>query len=357
MQTIDELLELAEQQTPPEAAIPFLEQAVRLADAQQDRDAAFRARVELVRAASFSGFPDKALIHFAWLIGTFDRHRAQFERHTYIVMWMYKWILAAAIDNPAFPLGRLQRLEADFERRTREYGFGAHYQAYHRLMLTKQMGDAEGAQAAFLAWRSLPRDMISDCEACEQNKVMGYYAWRGNAGAAVKLGRDIIDQGMSCHNVPTVTYANLLLPLLATGDADGARHAHREGLRLARSDRNFIETIAEHLRYLLVVGEVDAALGVWAEHLPLALGVRNRNDLFEFLGASAALWRALEGAGTVRVALPPAFALRRADDTYAPERLSAHFLREAATLAGLFDARNGTGRYAERLGQVLALRA
>jgi len=348
MQTVQELLSLAAQQEPPEGAIPFLERAVRLADTQQDRALAFRARAELVRAATFSGFPDRAMIHFVWLLGTFDRHRAEFGGHSYQLMWMYKWILSGAIENPEFPLARLEKLALDFERRTREFGFGAHYLAYHRLMLYTQMGDVDRAQRAFLAWRALPRDGISDCEACEQNKVMGYYVTRGNHAAAVTLGQDILRRGLSCHNVPTVTHANLLRPLLTLGRAEEARQAHTEGLRLARLDRNFIETIAEHVAYLLRTGARQGALDVWAEHLDLALGVRNRSDLFEFLTVSAALWAAMPDRD-VTVTLPRSFALYRPDRTYRPDVLARHFREEAVAVARRFDARNGTPHHLRKL--------
>ncbi|SMB94637.1 hypothetical protein [Deinococcus hopiensis] len=353
METVDELIELAEAQDPPEGAIGFLERAVRLADSQKDRPAAFRARMALVRAASFSGFPDKAMIHFAWLIGTFDRHPAEFGHQAYYVMWMYKWLLSSSLDNPAFPLNRLRKLQADFERRAQVFGSGAHFAAYHRLSLANHIGDRVGAQRAFLAWRSLPRDSLSDCEACEQNKVMVYYAERGNPAAAVKLGREIIEQGMSCHNVPTVTHANLLLPLLRLDQPEDAHAAHTEGLRLARLDRNFIETIAEHVTYLVAVKELGRALTVWAEHLDLALGLRSPSDLFGFLGASATLWRAQEGQGSVKVLLPRTFALFRKDGAYRPEELAEHFTREAGAMAARFDARNGTDRFARRLEERL----
>jgi len=355
METVDELIELAEAQDPPEGALGFLERAVRLADGQQDRPAAFRARMALVRAASFSGFPDRALIHFAWLIGTFDRHPAEFGHHAYLMMWMYKWMLSSTLDNPAFPLARLKKLQADFERRAQAFGSGAHFAAYHRLSLAAHVGDVEEAQRAFLAWRALPRDTLSDCSACEQNKVMVYYAERGNPAAAVRLGREIIEQGMSCHNVPTVTHAHLLLPLLKLGQPGEAQAAHGEGLRLARLDRNFIETIAEHVTYLVAVNDLDRALTVWAEHLGLALGIRSPSDLFGFLGASAALWRALEGRGSQTLLLPRTFALRREDGTYRPGVLAEHFSREAAALAARFDARNGTDQFAKRLEERLGL--
>ncbi|ULH15769.1 hypothetical protein MF271_03790 [Deinococcus sp. KNUC1210] len=355
MTTIEQLLELAETQEPPETAIPFLEQAVRLADSQKDRAAAFRARVRLIQATTFSGFPDKALIHFAWVLGTFDRHPAEFRHQAYHVMWMYKWMLSASLDHPGFPLERIARLEADFERRTREQGSGAHYLAYHRLLKCKQLGDVSGAQTAFLAWRSLPRDGLSDCEACEQNKVMDYYAWRGNQAAAVRLGQEIISKGMSCHNVPTVTHANLLGPLLALGRSEEARHAHTEGLRMARLDRNFIETIGKHVLYLMQRGDLEAARDVWAEHLYLALGLRNQADLFEFMSVSAALWNVLSADQASTVRLPRQFALYRPDGQYQPQVLATHFRREAEALAQRFDARNGTDHYHYTLTRTLAL--
>ncbi|WP_221088454.1 hypothetical protein [Deinococcus aquaedulcis] len=355
MNTVDELMALAGAQDSEEGALGFLTQAARLADSQRDREAGFRARTALVRAATFSGFPDRALIHFAWLLGTFDRHPAEFGHHGYQMMWMYKWILNGSLDNPEFSLSQLAKLQADFERRAQAFGSGAHYAAYHRLNVATHVGDRAEAQRAFLAWRALPRDPLSDCPACEQNKLMDYYTERGNPAAAVKLGREIIEQGMSCHDVPTVTHANLLQPLLRLGQQDDARAAHDEGLRLARLDRNFIQTIAHHITYLVAVGELDSALTVWAEHLDLALGIRSPLDLLSFLGASAALWRALEGRGPQTLLLPRTFALFREDRTYRPEMLASHFTREAQALAARFDARNGTDRFARRLNEQLGL--
>ena len=48
-----------------EAKVMALEEAARLADTHGDLDLAYEVRESLIDAATFGGFPDKALVSFA----------------------------------------------------------------------------------------------------------------------------------------------------------------------------------------------------------------------------------------------------------------------------------------------------
>lgn len=346
METIEELIELAEAQGSEEESLPFWERAVRLADTQRNIEAGFRTRTELVHAATFSGHPNKALVHFAWLIGTFDKNRELFKHREMYLMWAYKWILHSVFSYPNFSLQRAYQLQKDFERRTRQLGAGAHYHAYQSLRLALHIGDLKAAEQAFLAWRRIPRDDLSDCEVCEKNKVMGYYEARDDFTSSVRLGEEIMRSDQKCHNVPTMTYGSLLYPLFKLGRLEEARQYHLEGVSRARGDRNFIPTIAEHVQFLVLTENLDAALRLWMDHFPLGYTTRDPLDRFDYVLAGAALFQVLsEKRNALKLPFPSHFRGFEMSGMYAPAELSSLLLQEARDLAQQYDQRNQTGRF------------
>ncbi|GEM44937.1 hypothetical protein [Deinococcus cellulosilyticus] len=352
METMEELIQLAEAQGSEEESLPFWERAVRLADTQRDIEAGFRTRTELVHAATFSGHPNKALVHFAWLIGTFDKNRELFKHREMYLMWAYKWILHSIFSYPNFSLQRAYQLQEDFERRTRQLGSGSHYHAYQSLRLALHIGDLKAAEQAFLAWRRIPRDDLSDCEVCEKNKVMGYYEAREDYLSSVRLGEEILRSDRKCHNVPTVTYGSLLYPLFKLGRLDEARQYHLEGVTKARGDRNFIPTIAEHVQFLVLTENLDAALRLWMDHFQLGYTTRDPLDRFDFVLAGAALFQVLaEKRSSLHLIFPGFFQGYSLSGEYDPTALSALLLKEAQELAQQYDTRNGTDRFRQLIEQ------
>lgn len=347
METIEELIELAQSQGSEEESLPFWERAVRLADTQRDIEAGFRTRMELVHAATFSGHPNKALVHFAWLMGTFDKNRELFRHQEMYLMWAYKWILHSIFAYPNFSLQRAYQLQEDFERRTRQLGSGAHYHAYQSLRLALHIGDMKAAEQAFLAWRRIPRDDLSDCEVCEKNKVMGYYEARDDFQSSIRLGEEILRSDRKCHNVPTVTYGSLLYPLFKLGRMDEAKQYHLEGVIKARGDRNFIPTVAEHVQFLVLTENLDAALRLWMDHFQLGYTTRDPLDRFDFVLSGAALFQVLSETRThLDLPFPSHFKGFELSGRYEPSVLSSMFLQDAQDLANQYDKRNGTGRFA-----------
>lgn len=343
METLETLIQLAQEQGSEAESLPFWERAVRLADTQRDTEAGFHTRTQLVHAATFSGHPNKALVHFAWLMGTFDKNREKFAEHEMDLMWAYKWILHSVFAYPGFSLKRAYQLQEDFLKRTRQLGSGAHYHAYQSLQLALHVGDLKSAEGAFLAWRRIPRDELSDCEVCEKNKVMGYYEAREDFVSSVRLGEEILRSDLVCHNVPTVTYGSLLYPLFRLGRLEEARQYHLEGVIKARQDRNFIPTIAEHVQFLVLTENLDAALKLWMDHFQLGYTTRDPLDRFDFLLAGGLVWRGIAERGTpVKAHFSSHFRGFEPSGSYAPEQVAETLLEEARGLALQFDGRNNT---------------
>src|SRR5262245_34062754 len=105
---IDALLSTAALLPKDSAKLAHLQEAVQLADACNDVSAAFQARLELIRAATFSGYPEKALVAFAWCLAQADKTPARFARHEFQLLWEYKWMLNDLSDFPEVTVTQIE---------------------------------------------------------------------------------------------------------------------------------------------------------------------------------------------------------------------------------------------------------
>src|ERR1700722_150885 len=98
---IERLLERSNELRNGPQRIGVLEQAVRLADEHGDLDAGFRARMELMEAATFGGRPDILLTAFSWCLAEHDRDPDRFDEKGFL--WKYKWVMGNVIEFPHIP--------------------------------------------------------------------------------------------------------------------------------------------------------------------------------------------------------------------------------------------------------------
>ena len=76
---VDELYEQAYGLPDGPSKLALLEEAIRLADTHQDAALGDEIRADLVRAATFSGYPEKALVAFSWRLAQADRDPDNFS--------------------------------------------------------------------------------------------------------------------------------------------------------------------------------------------------------------------------------------------------------------------------------------
>ena len=145
-----------------------------------------------------------------------------------------------------------------------------------------------------------------------------------------------------------------MLPELRLGRVEEARAHHQQGYRLVRSGRRFVFRQADHVRFLVLVGDLDEARSLVERHIPDALETIEPLDRFEFLLASSLWGEGLLRAGTrsVRIRLPEA-APPAADRGYRDVQACRDwFLHQARDLAGQFDRRNGTDAFRRRIDEL-----
>ncbi|MGE0712576.1 MAG: hypothetical protein AB7N76_20345 [Planctomycetota bacterium] len=328
------------------------EEAVRLADQRQDAELGFLARQALVEAATFGGFPDKALLAFTWCLAQCDKQPERFDETE--LLWSYKWVAARLPYFPQVTRARIEEVHADMARRYARSGLNLRPVAKIRWLAARRMGDRQEALAAYEESERLPRDAGADCAACERNDRVRYLLFTERLEDALAAAAPILSGRMSCAEIPHATLGMLLGPLLELGrGAEAARH-HVRGYRLVRGNREFVGTLAEHLEFLVLTRNDAPAAALLEEHLSLALDTTDLDQRFRFFVAAAQLCRASGGERELALALSPRAGCHRPDGRYERAELGAWFEAEAAAIGERFDRRNGNAQFREALAEALA---
>ncbi|MFC7439893.1 hypothetical protein [Laceyella putida] len=316
--------------------VALLEQAVRLADTHQDVKRGFEGRLELTRAANFSGKTEKAILAFGWCLAQYDKQPEAYDSRT--VMWMYKWIVGSLDDFPEISREQIEAMLEDLRKRYAELGYSQ--RVYHKIKhaMARDEGDLEAAEREYELWQNEGRDEISDCLACERNGQVSYYLDEKNEFAeAYRLARPILDGQMRCRYVPHNTYASFLLPLLREGRAAEAAEFHERGYRLIHNESGHLWSKAKHLTYLAVVNP-KRAMALLEKHLPEALDSYVPGAKFSLFLAASVLFTQLSEQEKQLLHLP----------AHVTEAWINAELRE---LARRFDSRNGTDSFSRRIGR------
>ena len=332
--------------------LAMLEEAVRIADSLQDIDLGYQMRYNLQQSAEFSARGDVALVSFAWRLAQYDRYPGRFDTHD--IMWTYKWTIATCTRLPQVPRDRVMALLDDFEARCRAMGHSMYAANLLRREFLVLSGEREAARSAHAEFRKSRRDSLSDCIACVANGNCQYYLSQNQWRRAIQAAGPVLNGRLRCAEEPHSVLAHVLLPEVKLGQLEEAWEHHREGYRLVRKGRQFVDMQGYHLRFLVLVGDLDAARALLERHIQDALETIMPLDRFQFLLA-AALWaeRMLrEGKTTAMVrmpeAAPPADARGLRDIAAGRD----WFLSGAREVADQFDRRNGTDAFARRIDEL-----
>jgi hypothetical protein len=340
---IDELAARAAQSPDGPVKISLLEEAVRLADEQNDVHKAFGLRNSLMTATVFGGSPEKTLPAFAWSLAQHDRDPSSFPVHD--LLWKYKWVTMCLPDFPQISRAQIDQLFDDMERRYRSENVSLRPVWATKVRVALDMGDPfDDYQERFALAR---RDRYADCAACETHtEVRIAVARRSPPDEVLAVARPLTSGQRACVEVPNGTWGMLLAPLLVKGDLATADDWHRRGVRACQQNPEYLWAIPPHLAYAIARGDLAGATRLFELAAPWAAETRVPDRRFRFFVVGRDFVRALtEGGGPVRLRLPRELEPWRADGSYDGEALAAWFDAQARAIATEFDARNGNDRY------------
>jgi hypothetical protein len=355
---IDELLDRATGMRPGPTQVALTEEAVNLADHHNDVEAGFQARLEHVSATLFAGLPDRMLVAFSWMLAQFDRDPHAFDAHR--LLWQYKWVVNALPDFPQITRTQIEEMFTDMERRYRKFGASMQTIFFKKRGVAYKMGDAERAAEANRAMIGQPRDDLSDCLACEVDSQVEYHFIQRDYEQGVLKAAPILNGRYSCSEVPQVTYAQILIPLLRLDRGDEAMGHHLVGYKMiARNPVEFIPQLAENMEFLTLSENLPRAVRLFEKHLILALESPCPEWRFRFFLAAKLLCERLAESGrdSVKLRMPDAFPIRTESGKYQTSELADWFAGDLTALAQRFDARNGNDHFARRIASVGELKS
>ena len=353
---VEELMERAAAMEHTPTQVALLEEAVREADTLGDARLAYRARMRLVSAATFSGAPDKALVAFSWCRSQFDAHPDEYD--VLELLWDFKWIIGQLTDFAGITRQQISEVEDDLQRRLESLGYNI--RPVHKLRWGNfmDMGEREKTLEHLEKWKAAPRDRLDDCQACEANQLVKLSVFLNNDREAAQRAGHIIDGTKRCAAVPHVTYAHALPALLRLKRIEQAEQYHRRGYPMIRSNIQFLLNVADHVTYLACCGNLRKGVNLLERHLPWTVSHTNDTARFRFYLASARLLETLAAAGrrkSRKLRLPAALPCHAEDDLYAPGELAEWFDQQAGDLAERFNRRNGNDYFTQLIEESRAL--
>jgi hypothetical protein len=331
--------------------VELLERAVALADSHNDLQAGRYARDELLDACTFGGYPEKALVAFAWLIAKFDECGEDLDLYEHDMLWKYKWILNYLWSFPRMSQQQIEKTFADFASRLERGGYGSGSLYYYQLKYATHRGDEASAKSWYELWQKTKRDAMSDCNACEANFHAEYLTAFGSYERALDAAQPLLSGRMSCAEVPHFTFARVLEPLLHLQRYDEAVDYHQRGYKMVKSNQDFLVAVSHHLAFLAYSHNLGSAISLFERHLPWALATADMERRFEFYVSSLPLLERLKERGDdfIKVRVPQEFAVQGSGEGLERAKLEAYIKTELADLAKQFDSRNKTDAFAKRL--------
>jgi hypothetical protein len=344
-----ELRDQARELSDGPSKVALLEEAVRLADAHQDKELGFALREDLIRAATFGGYPEKSLVAFTWRLAMCDREPERFDEDE--VLWEYKWIADSLGDFPQISRQQIEDMLEDMTRRYQRQGGSLRSIHKLRCMLAMQMQEKAAARKHHAAWKKSRWDWNSDCPACDQNHQVKFQIFTGHDEKALELARPILAGSMKCAQIPHATLALVLVPLVRLGRTGEAMVLHHRGYRLISGNRKMLEEAAAHLTFLALTDNLPKAVKLFEKHLHWSLETAEMEGRFKFDNAVRFLLArvAERGQTTLRLRLPRTFPAYQEAGCYEVAVLRQWFDQSCQNLAARFDARNGNDGFTKLL--------
>ncbi|MBV1853256.1 hypothetical protein [Catellatospora tritici] len=327
------------------AQVALAEEAIAQADAIGDDELRFQARMAATEAYYRAGSPAQCFAAFSWCLARYDERPERYADSESLLLWHFKYQVHALPRFPEVPLERAYTVLEDMQRRYQQGGHSL--QAVHKLrwLVAAHLGDLDTAGYHYERWQAAARDENSDCDGCDPTAMAQHLSHVGRDEDAIALTGPVLEERLSCVEQPQEILTALLLPYLRTGREEEARRAHQRAYRLLRSQHGKLASIAEHVRFLALGGDVARGLQVVERHLPWLEEAPSPAAEMEFAAASALLLRLLGAVGHGELTVRGS---RRSVAVLADE-LAAR----ATGLAARFDARNGTGAQSARIAALL----
>lgn len=325
-----------------------VEQIINLADSNNDLEVAYQMRMQLVRLANNTGYPDKAIVAFSWCLSQMDKtpeiDRWDSVLHEYKVIQEWIPVFAGVSRN------QIVKMQEDFCQRALQLGFSERTPHYYRSWNYMRMGEYDLAHEHQEKYLSMTKDGLADCKACEKDRQVELLSRMKRDEEALEAAKPIMSFRMRCGEVPQFTYAHICKSLIRTGSVEKAAKQFPAAYNIVKKERKYLGTIGDLLLVLIRVEDLDQAFNCAKSHMNWAAETAAEELKFRFFSPCALLFEAIgKQRDNIRLALPKEFDCYREDGDYSCNALAKWFAEQTTELAARFNQRNGNTRYDEML--------
>ncbi|MGA9995561.1 MAG: hypothetical protein WBP93_09110 [Pyrinomonadaceae bacterium] len=336
--------------------IMLMEEAVRVADRSGIVQDQLFAREELIESATFGAAPEKALVAFSWCLARYEEIGNSYTRWT--VLWKYKWIMNSIHCFPQISREKIEEMHLDMENHYLRSGYSLRPVYESRMHEAISRGDRKETKKQYNAWQAAPRDSIANCLACETNGQATYYFYLERYEQGLHKAAPLLGGTLKCSTIPQRTYGIVLMPLFRLGRVDEAIQYHLKGYRLIIHNRDYLNSIVEHMDFLVVTDNLERALSLFEDYLSWALSVSDQIARFNFYRSALLVLDLLgeRGKKSFSLRLPQEFPLWRESREYEVSELAGWFEEAAHSLAKRFNERNGNDHFTRLIGETMQLK-
>lgn len=303
-QTFDERLKSAQMLDYEPESADLLEEALKLADRNNDESRALLARYLFVFAVAPLD-PRRALVEFAWCAGHRDGDTRFLPAHA--IPQLYGIAVGILRSYPDYSLEQIERTLEEMELAFDEAGLDRRDVYHHRIYAALGTGRRDEARTWYRKWmQTPPRHAV--CDACERGTQVLFHMHGEDYERGLEIARPLLDGRLSCKDgQPLSTYSASLIPLYRL-------ERHDEADRYYRSARQLLEGMGyaalwaagRQLCYASLTGRRDHAFELFERWAPRAFRHGTDTDRFGFMLASHIFCRLLEDDGeSHELAIPP----------------------------------------------------
>jgi len=243
---IQKLLKKTEQLSNPKDKIKLLQEAVNIADSNNDIEWGLDLRLKLM-SENLDCVNNKISFQaIGWIIGTYEEDNNIYNENDFL--WQYKWMINRALNDPTLTSETVNNIIDDFSMRLKNnnYSLRPIYENYFEYYTFLGLKD-EASKYLELRDAAIIDDM-SDCNACEKDSYIYWCLTFEGYEKAKNEASKIFNGTLSCHRIPIITYANFTQELTKQNRLKEAENYYEKGMKHIFEDKDSIdERNFEHL--------------------------------------------------------------------------------------------------------------
>jgi tetratricopeptide (TPR) repeat protein len=347
---IYELMERAEDLSDETAKVALLDEAVRLADADQDLDLQFGTRMMLISSCFMGGHPEKMLVAISWCLGSFDRSGDSLSNVDYeVVLWQCKHAISYAPRFLQISYDQFNELLTDVLDRYEKSGISP--RSVYMIACSSEMfmGHFDKATEYRHLLRQSPIDHFYEGKAWELCIDVEYLSETGQQDEALSRLEPMLENPALAEEVYPWFAHFAMMQLTQKGRVDEALQCQRRAYRMTANNPKFIDNLGQQIIFLAHIKKFPQAIKIFERHLPLAMQTLTYGARFFFYLASWFMLKRLAAAGRSELPLhlPAELQPLGIDDVYQTEALIDWFHEGFHDLELKFNQRNGNDYFSK----------